>query len=280
MSPIITLTTDFGAGSHYVAQMKGVILQICPQSQIVDVAHGVAPQSIRGGAIVLTDVVPRFPQGTIHVAVVDPGVGTGRRIVAVRALGQTLIAPDNGILTPLLCSLQDDVLIADHSGNVEIRCVENRDLWQKNVSNTFHGRDIMAPVAAHLAGGVSFEQVGPSLEPKDLVQLPWPQPKVGPGIVDGEIIFVDSFGNLLSNITDKHLRAAGLLVGEDAPDGPPPIIIECLTQRVETISRTYGDHKSGVLVSLFDSAGRLEIAIVAGNAARELQAAVGAGVIV
>jgi S-adenosyl-L-methionine hydrolase (adenosine-forming) len=247
--PLITLTTDFGASSPYVAQMKGVILSICREVELVDISHAVGPQNIREGAVVLADVTPRFPPGTLHVAVIDPGVGTSRRIVYAEIGEQRYIAPDNGLLS----------LLARHEPARLIIALENRALWVPQLSQTFHGRDIMAPVAAHLARGVEPLELGSRREA--LVMLDWPQPqKLGGGIA-GEVLFVDSFGNLITNISRGDLEVLG---------NPDSLTVDCGGQQIQGLVPTYAAAMTGEIVALFDSQSRLEIAKVGGNAAREL----------
>jgi S-adenosylmethionine hydrolase len=259
MRSIITLTTDFGAGSPYIAQMKGVILSICRDVELIDVSHSIAPQNIREGAIVLADATPRFPRGTIHVAVVDPGVGTSRRIVYAEIGEQRYIAPDNGLLSRLAVGTEPSLIVE----------LENTKFWLPKPSHTFHGRDILAPVAAHLAAGVEPVKLGSGLE--SLLMLDWPQPVVSSSGVAGEVLFIDSFGNLITNIGQAEIDA----IGE-----PAALIIDCGRRKIRGIVSTYGAAMLGETVALFDSQGRLEIAVVGGNAARDLHVAVGEHVFV
>src|SRR5687768_15648786 len=189
MRPLITLTTDFGNGSPYVAQVKGAILSVGREVDLVDITHGVAPQNVREGAVVLADATPRFPAGTIHVAVVDPGVGTKRRLVYAEISQQRYLAPDNGLLT----------LLARRWPPTRILSLENRRYWAPQPSSTFHGRDILAPVAAHLACGIDPADLGPPTD--SLLLLDVPDPIRAPGSVCGEVQYVDSFGNLITNIS-------------------------------------------------------------------------------
>lgn len=254
--PVITLTTDFGA-SFYVGQMKGVLVGLVPQSRIIDLTHEIEPQSIAQGAMVLQDSVPWFPVGSIHIAVVDPGVGTQRRLVAAEFDGRIVIGPDNGLLS----SLAEDIPPA------RIVQLTKPEYWPQSPSSTFHGRDIMAPVAAHIASGVPLEAFG---EP--LIQL---APSLIPAVrrsvfaeIEGATCLADRFGNLLSNIRRRDLTASeghellrtwkvALQPAESGDWIEIPMV------------ETYGDAKSGELVALFGSAGRLEISVPNGNA-REL----------
>lgn len=242
---IITLTTDFGSGSPYVAAMKGVILSINPEAAIVDVTHDVPPQDIRAGAIALAETTIRFPANSIHVAVVDPGVGTDRKILYTAFAGRHYIAPDNGLLTALARRGAPDRIIA----------IGNRDYWLPEVSTTFHGRDIMAPVAAHLSLGVSPENLGSPRD--DLERIDWPEVRIVPGKIEGAITSIDSFGNLISSITEEMLA--------DAPTDER-VEITCDEHETRGIFKTYGDQPEMTLVALIGSSGNLELAIVGDSA--------------
>lgn len=246
---IITLTTDFGTGSPYVAAMKGVILSINPAATLVDVTHTIRPQDIRHGAVVLADVTHLFPPGTIHVAVVDPGVGTDRAIVYTRIGQQGFVVPDNGLLGELLKRSQADQIVR----------IENREFWREPVSNTFHGRDIMAPVAAHLSLGVAPTKFGPTVE--SISRLELPKPQIHPGRIDGVVLEVDSFGNLITNITGDML--AGYPTDER-------VCIVCGIYETFGILSAYAQQHADMFVALVGSSGRLELALVEGNAAERL----------
>jgi S-adenosylmethionine hydrolase len=254
MRPLITLTTDFGSGSPYAAQMKGVILSLCRDVDLVDISHAIGPQNIREGAIVLADATPRFPPGTIHVAVIDPGVGTSRRLLYAEIGQQRYLAPDNGLLS----------LLATRERPQRIRALENDSLWLSDRSQTFHGRDILAPVAAHLALGVDADELGPPIAA--LQTLSWPQPQRTAAGVQGEVLYIDSFGNVITNLTRDEVAAAG---------NPARLVITCGGQTIRGVMPTYASALPREVVALFDSQGRLELAIVHGHAAREL--AIGAG---
>ncbi len=256
---IITLTTDFGIGSPYVAAMKGVILTLDPAAVLVDITHAIRPQDVREAALVLAEVAPRFPPGTIHVAVVDPGVGTDRALVYAEFGAQRYLAPDNGLLSR--------VAWRGPRGRV-IRLAE-RQFWLAEVSATFHGRDILAPVAARLGLGLDPQRLGPPME--RLVMLDWPEPRVLPGEIQGEVDQVDSFGNLVTNI------AAGLL--PQAVEYAQTRVV-CAGHETVGIACAYGDRPPGSLVALVGSSGRLEVAIRGGSAVRELGVGVGAEVTV
>jgi S-adenosyl-L-methionine hydrolase (adenosine-forming) len=252
--PIITLTTDFGLSSPYVAQMKGVVLSICRDVKLVDVSHAIGPQNIREGAVVLADVTPRFPAGTIHIAVVDPGVGTSRRIVYAEIGGQRYIAPDNGLLSRLAAITKPTLVVT----------LEKEAYWLPQRSSTFHGRDIMAPAAAHVVNGVDARKLGNLCN--ELMMIEWPVVVRDSGGVTGEVLFVDSFGNLITNISGQELEAIGR---------PPSLVVDCGGRKIRGIVPTYGAALEEEIVALIDSQGRLEIAKVGGNAARELKLDVG-----
>jgi len=253
--PLVTLTTDFGTGSPYVAQMKGVILSVCREVDLIDITHAIGPQNIREGAFVLADTTPRFPPGTIHVAVVDPGVGTSRRLIYAEIGQQRFVAPDNGLVSFLIHQTPPNRIIA----------LENRDYWLPETSHTFHGRDILAPVAAHLALGVDPGLLGPSLDA--CVILDAAQPLKSASDVTGEVQYVDSFGNLITNMTREDLSALGDMAR---------LTVECQGRTIHGLIPIYGAAMPGEVVALFDSQGRLEIAVAGGNAARALAATAGA----
>jgi S-adenosyl-L-methionine hydrolase (adenosine-forming) len=256
---IITLTTDFGADSPYVAAMKGVILTINPAARIVDITHSVPPQDVRQGALVLDEASRWFPEDTIHVAVVDPGVGTSRAILYARIGRQQFIAPDNGLLSRLVVRTPP---------SKTIRLVET-GYWLPNVSTTFHGRDIMAPVAARLSLGLSPDQLGPPVE--RFTVLEWPAVRVSPGRIEGQIVEIDSFGNLLTNI------ASDLLAGR------PTDTRVCVVSGIyETwgIFGSYAMQADGSLIAVVGSSGRVELAITGDNAAARLGLTLGTPVVI
>ncbi|MCE9529100.1 MAG: SAM-dependent chlorinase/fluorinase [Planctomycetales bacterium] len=255
--PLVTLTTDFGISSPYVAQMKGVLLSFCPEIHLLDITHGIHPQNVAEGAIVLADVTPFFPADTLHIAVVDPGVGTARRLLYVEAGEQKYLLPDNGLLT----------LVAGRSPPSLIISLENRNYWRNSVSSTFHGRDILAPVAAQLCRGVSPRALGPQVA--DFIHLPLPEAAVGPGRIAGHITYIDSLGNLITNITQEQLAQIGLLAESE---------VSLLGKTIVGIGNAYADAPPGSLTALCDSQGRLEIAMVNGSAAREMTALAGTAV--
>jgi S-adenosylmethionine hydrolase len=252
--PIITLLSDFGNLDSYVGVMKGVMLSLNPEAVLVDLTHGVPPQDTISGAFLLAEAAPYFPPGTIHLAVVDPGVGTSRRALAARAREQFWVGPDNGLF----------YLVFQEGAAPDAVSLENADYFRESVSSTFHGRDVFAPVAAHLSLGTPLEAFGPPLP--DPIVLPWPEPEITPDAIRGEIVHVDGFGNLVSNI-----RGAELLTW--LGDAPHVVILSSLT--LKGLARTYGETPPGEFAALVGSHGYLEIASVQGNAARRLTVGTG-----
>ncbi|MEQ8763786.1 MAG: SAM-dependent chlorinase/fluorinase [Planctomycetota bacterium] len=252
---IISLTTDFGVSDPYVGVMKGVILSKHRDVTIVDLGHGVPSQSVLAGAFVVKSHHQYFPAGTVHVVVVDPGVGTERPILAATAGGFTFLAPDNGILSQTL-ELYDDVAVHH---------VTNRDLFLDDVSRTFHGRDIFSPVAAALASGLPLAEVGPKVD--DYQKLPLTPPiREGDALV-GEILFVDGFGNLITNISNDVLSR--YLEGRPAPR------VHFKGIEIEGLTESYAAARRGQMIALIDSYDMLEIAMTSGNARNILQGRVG-----
>ncbi len=247
MSRIITLTTDFGTKDAYVGAMKGVILSIHPDVRVVDVSHDVSPQDVMEAAYVLRDAAFYFPPDTIHVVVVDPGVGTTRHPVALRTSGHTFVGPDNGIFPLLL------------SGERPSECVvlDRREYWRTtDISSTFHGRDVFAPVAAHLSLGVPLRDVGRSL--CELKPLHWALPMADDEGVQGWVVHVDRFGNCITNVSRQIL--------DERRAGRP---VKCFVGNaiLAGISNTYADVDLGEPLIHYNSSDVLEIAVRAGNAA-------------
>ncbi|HEY6563657.1 MAG TPA: SAM-dependent chlorinase/fluorinase, partial [Pirellulaceae bacterium] len=278
--PVISLTTDFegggGAkGGGYVAQMKAVILALNADAQLIDVAHDIPPQDVAAAAWLLRDVAESFGSHAIHVVVVDPGVGSDRALLAVTTPRGIYLAPDNGVLT----------LIIDDFSPIQIRELHESRFWRSPVRPTFHGRDILAPVAGHLSLGVPWDQLGP---PRDEVnRLSIPQPHRNGLELRGEIVRVDSFGNLISNITRRDLEEL-VADREDASSRPSGtnssrleatgVHVRCGRACVENLVRCFADATPGALVALVGSADRLEIAVVGGHAADELGVGLGTNV--
>ena len=247
--PIITLTTDFGTSDHLVASMKGVILNINPAARLVDLNHGVAPCDILDGALSIANCYRYFPPRTIHVVVVDPGVGTQRRPLLVRAEKQYFVAPDNGVLS----------LIYERE-SCTVRHISAEHYFLNPVSPTFHGRDIFAPTAAWLAKAFQTEAFGPEIA--DFVRFTMPKAKPAGQSVKGVVLRVDAFGNLMTNLTAEDVPAAMAASGE--------IKLAVNGKEVKKMVLTFGLGAPGEPVALFGSAGFLEIAVNRGNAARTL----------
>jgi hypothetical protein len=254
---IITLITDFGTTDEYVGSIKGVILGIDPAATVVDVTHAIRPQDLAQAAFALEATFRHFPQGTIHVVVVDPGVGTGRKILCLAKHRQLFLAPDNGILT----------LQLEEGGAAHLRWLENKAFWRPEVSPTFHGRDIIAPVAAHLSRGVDIRALGPELDPAAAVRLELLRPVVREGAgIDGVVVHIDRFGNLITNIPARALE------GDRGGEGMHVVVGETW---IGAISKTYADVTPGAFLALVGSRGTLEIAVNRGNAQEALGLAAG-----
>jgi len=243
--PLITLLTDFGRKDGYVAAMKGVMLQRCSEARFLDISHEVAPQSIAEAAFILDTTFDAFPKETLHVVVIDPGVGSSRAILAVAVAGQQVLAPDNGVLSLLLSRYPRHT----------IHRVNNEALYAKRVSATFHGRDIFAPVAAYLANGGQLSSVGPPVE--SFIKLSMLAARVENEYLYGQIIYVDGFGNAVSNIAGSAL-----------PDDP--FCVEIADVCTVPFCTTYSEMSVGNALALLGSHGRLEIAVNSGNAAAQL----------
>jgi len=270
---MITLTTDFGTSDGYVAAMKGVMCSVAPEARFVDVTHEVSPQDVMEAAFVLKSALPYFPDGTVHLVVVDPGVGTERRAVAVQHDGQRFVGPDNGLFPLLLDADMPEAAVE----------LDDRSAWRSDdPSTTFHGRDIFAPVAAHLARGASLEEVGTPID--SLKPLRWALPITDRHTVQGWVVHVDHFGNCITNIRRSTLAEA-LTPDNPAPpsfsgsdqsapdldlDDLPPLKGYAGSAVVENLHDTYGDVAQGEPLMLFGSIGFLEISVNAGNAAELL----------
>ena len=246
--PIIALTTDYGTRDHYVGVLKGVILSIAPQVRLVDVSHDIEPQNVHDAAFVLRQVWPFFPSGTIHLAVVDPGVGSDRRIVAGLYEGRYIVAPDNGLLTHVHRDFA--------RGGLHV--VQNRQFFLPEVSSTFQGRDVMAPVVAHLANGLSLGDLGPSTD--HIVMLPVPEQ----GMVSGEslwgvVVYVDRFGTLVTNIRREQLSNLG------GGGRPPEVRVNGVD--IGPLRSAFHEVEPGAPVALIGGGGLLEIAVNRGSAA-------------
>lgn len=250
--PVITLTTDFGMKDGFVGTMKGVILGICPKVQIVDISHDIASQNVKEGAITLWRAYSFFSAGTIHVAVVDPGVGTKRRAIACMIDGHYFIGPDNGIFTPIIRET------SKRNGKMVFVELTNSKYFLINPTNTFHGRDIFSPVSAHLAKGARFADLGPTIS--DPMMLPWTGPeKVKNGWL-AHISYIDKFGNCTTDFPALEISKSR------------QVVIHVNGKEIRGLSISYGHQKPGELIALIDSEGYLELAVVNGNAAKYIRA--------
>jgi S-adenosylmethionine hydrolase len=252
-SRIVTLTTDFGDGSSYVAAMKGALLSVDPAARIVDLCHSLPPQNLVAAARFLPEVLPYLPRGSIHVIVVDPGVGSDRALLCVSWNGQILLVPDNGCWTSLEPLAEEPITV--------IR-LSRREFWRQKISPTFHGRDILAPVAGHLSRGVSPGDLGDRTT--EWRRLALPKARVKGGDVWGEVVHIDHFGDLITNVSASMIGAAPLVrIGD---------------MTISRIVQTYADAEPGSLVALIGSSGQLEVAVVNGSAAERLGLKIGAPV--
>lgn len=252
---VITLTTDFGIKDGNVGVMKGVIWGIAPRAQIADLSHMISPQDIAEGGLILARSAPYFPPGTVHVAVVDPGVGTTRRPIAARLGEVNFVGPDNGIVTQLLEQVERDAL------PTEFYHLNRAQYWLPEVSHVFHGRDIFAPVAAHLANGVPLPQLGVQIG--DPLRLPLSQPQQTDFGWQGQVIHIDHFGNIACNLRREHLGR------------PTQVSVRLGGVEISGMVNTFGECSSGELVVLYGSTGSLLVCEVNGNAASRLGARVG-----
>jgi hypothetical protein len=246
--PILTLTTDFGTSDHYAGAMKGVILGICPQAQIVDISHEVTPYEIGEGAYTLAQVYRCFPKKTIHVVVVDPGVGSARRPILMEAGGQYFVAPDNGVLS----------LIYGQEKH-RVRLISNDRYFRQPVSRTFHGRDIFAPVAARLGAGTPPARFGKIIQDYLRPEFERPRP-LGKSSWAGRILKIDRFGNCITNF---HAREFGDL---DAKS----FTLAIGMSEIVRMAHTYAEAKLGELFVIAGSSGYLEVSVNQGSAARQL----------
>ncbi len=249
--PVITLLTDFGMEDEYVGIMKGVILSINPLVSIVDISHQIRPQNLTQAAFIVQAAYQYFPFGTIHIVVVDPGVGSDRDIIAIRSERQVFLAPNNGVLTLLL----------ERENIISVTQINNSDYYLKPVSHTFHGRDIFAPVAAHLSSGVNLEQLGSSMDKGKVVRLTLPKPHIAKnGELVGKIVSVDRFGNLVTNIETD------LLWGFCSVDSQGKLLVKVGKSKLIGISHSYASVVHKKPLAIIGSRGYLEIAVNGGNA--------------
>jgi S-adenosyl-L-methionine hydrolase (adenosine-forming) len=258
--PIVTLTTDFGLNDHFVGTVKGVILNITPEAEIVDICHSVKPFDVLDGALTIAQAYSYFPAGTVHLVVVDPGVGTARRPLVANTERQRFVAPDNGVLS----------LIYSREERCRVHHITAEHYYLQPVSQTFHARDVFAPVVAYLAKGVAPEKFGEAIV--DFSRLELPQPTVvNPLTLRGVVLKVDRFGNLVTNITPQN--AAPLF---QAP--PPPFRIVVGKQEIRSLKAAYADGAPGELFAILGSMGYLEIAARQASAALALGAGAGLAV--
>ena len=249
--PIITFTSDFGHEDWFVGVVHGVVYGLCPGARVVDLAHGIPAGDVARAAFVLEAAAPDFPAGTVHLAVVDPGVGTARRALAVRARGQLFVGPDNGILEWGLSER-----------GAEAYALTEERWFRRPVSRTFHGRDVFAPVAAHLACGTAIGKLGTRIA--DPVRLRSAPPRSEDGALLGCVRYIDRFGNALTDLETEVVARAFPDVPEDQLE------VEIGSRRIRGVSRSYGDAGVGTIVAVMGSSGRLEIAQVGGDAASRL----------
>jgi S-adenosylmethionine hydrolase len=256
---IITLTTDYGTNDHLVGTLKGVILKINPEATIVDITHNVAPFDLLDAALAIGSAYSYFPPRTIHVVVVDPGVGTERRPLLVTAENQYFVAPDNGVLS----------VIYEREENVVARNVTAAHYFLQPISKTFHGRDIFAPIAAWLSKGWQTASMGEEIT--DHIKFALPKPKATDGVVKGIVMRVDAFGNLVTNFRVEDLPERALTNGE--------IKFQVGTQAVSRMVPTFASGDAGEPVAYVGSAGYVEIAVNKGNASRTLSIGRGTAVV-
>jgi S-adenosyl-L-methionine hydrolase (adenosine-forming) len=249
---VITFLSDFGLQDDFVGTCHGVMKRIAPGAELIDITHGIPPQQVLQGALVLCNTLPYMPVG-VHLAVIDPGVGSHRRPLALRSGdGRFLVGPDNGLLLPAADSL---------GGVAEAHELANPEYALESVSRTFHGRDLFSPAAAHLSLGVSLTELGPPIDPGALVRLDVPVPEVGRNRIRATVLYVDHFGNIQLNLTSSHLEEAGVL---------PGVTVElelALDRYYATAARTFADARPGDIILYEDSYGNIAIAISGGSAA-------------
>jgi S-adenosyl-L-methionine hydrolase (adenosine-forming) len=249
---VITFMTDFGLQDDFVGTCHGVIAGIAPDARVIDVTHGIAPQAVLQGALVLRNTTPYMPAG-VHLAVVDPGVGGDRRAIALRTNdGRVFVGPDNGLLT----------LVADELGIDAAYELTAERYRLSDVSHTFHARDVFAPAAAHLAAGVELAELGPSLDPAELVRVVVPDPELGRSQISATVLSVDRFGNIATNARRKHLDALGLENGDRAE------VRVALDRYYAIVADTFADAPTGELILYEDSSALVTLAISLGDAAR------------
>src|SRR4051812_4867102 len=250
MSAVITFLTDFGLQDDFVGVCRGVIKRIAPDAQILDLSHGIRPQAVTEGALVLARAIPYLPVG-VHLAVVDPGVGGERRAIAIRPRdGRHYVGPDNGLLS----------LAAMRGGVASARSLTNPRYHLDDVSRTFHARDLFAPVAAHIAAGADFDDLGEEVDPETLVRIDLPEPEVATNAIRATVLAVDRFGNLELNVRRKHIDVLGVAAGDRVE------LKLTLDPYYALVAETFSDAERGELLVYEDSYGAWSIAISGGNA--------------
>jgi len=255
----ITFLSDFGLQDDFVGTCHGVIKRLAPESQIIDITHGIPPQAVLQGALVLANTLPYMPVG-VHLAVVDPGVGGHRRPLVLRDNeGRFYVGPDNGLLLPA----------AERAGIAAASELANPAYALESISRTFHGRDLFAPAAAHLARGVQIGELGPPIDPEALVRLDLPEPVFSDGVIHATTLYVDSFGNIALNLTRDDLERVGVVPGTR-------VELDVAGERYYAVSaRTFADARAGDVILYEDSYRNMSIAISNGNAAAMLRAVIG-----
>ncbi len=248
-SGIVTLITDFGPKGEYSGALKGVILKINPRCQVIDITHQIAPHDIQEASFVLRNIFSYYPTGTVHVVVVDPGVGTKRRPIILKKAGSFFVGPDNGIFSSILSG----------KGRVEGYEITRQDFFLTPVSTTFHGRDIFAPVAGYLSRGKDPSLFGPRVE--DFIRTSWPQPLVKKQKLLGQVLWLDSFGNLITNISREDYER--IIEGGN-------LQIKGKGWKIQRLHRTYGEGQPGEPLALFGSTGFLELTVNQGCARKIL----------
>jgi S-adenosylmethionine hydrolase len=263
-APIISILTDFGTADGYVGTMAGVMLGIAPRAQLVDLSQEIAPQDVRQAAYVLHTAYPYFPPHTVHLVVVDPGVGSARHAIALRTPAGTFVGPDNGVFSFVMAREDVEAVVA----------LENPQYQLPHVSHTFHGRDVFAPAAAHLAAGVPIADLGPAVA--DPIRFPPPRLEAGDGEIAGEVLHTDRFGNIITSIGILWWEDDGLRLDpafeKAQPSSTPRLAagqasVEIAGQNLTGIHRTYANVEPGAALALVGSEGFLEIAVREGNAA-------------
>jgi len=265
MRPFVTFLSDFGLQDDFVGTCHGVVKRIAPEAEIIDITHGIRPGRVLQGALMLANTLPYMPAG-VHLAVVDPGVGGNRRALAVRdAEGRFHVGPDNGLLLPA---------VGRFGGVAAAHELASPEYSLQPVSRTFHGRDLFAPAAAHLARGIAIEQLGPPIDPEELVRLDLPEPEIGQSRIRATVVGVDRFGNIALNLTREQLDRARVAPGTR-------VELTCRGSRYFAVAaRTFGDTTPGELILYEDSYRNVAVAVSRGSAAAVLRAEEGTQILV